>query len=234
MGSLPPKRADGDFEKDNVKRLLGTRQRRVDFKTAVFRFSDDTPAQFGQAQPGAADSRAQKLANEADERMLQETGANLPARLAVSMLNARSRGFFFAQIRRRQTRPFSMVLDYPESRPRQQLRHQRRRKRVSSGPTTAVSTVPKSGWHFMARRLHAKGSVEYSDANDQIDISHYQMDVDVRDYNKRLRVLTQVVAEARQPNLRAIVFKIGEDLGNVRRPATEQTDAREVNAQRRR
>jgi hypothetical protein len=60
---------------------------------------------------------------------------------------------------------------------------------------------------------YARGNVDYSDANDQIDVNHFRMDVDLRDYNKRVRLLTQVLADVRAPNLRAIVFKIGEDLG---------------------
>jgi len=37
-----------DFEKDNIKRLLGSEVIESDFKSAVFRFSDDTAQGFGQ------------------------------------------------------------------------------------------------------------------------------------------------------------------------------------------
>src|SRR5215218_9432574 len=73
-GKFTAETPSSEFEKDNVKRLLGAENVESDFKTAVFRFTDDTATQFGQAQPGAADGRAQKLGNEADERMLKETG----------------------------------------------------------------------------------------------------------------------------------------------------------------
>ena len=48
----PP--SSNDFEKGNVKRLLGTENVESDFNTAVFRFTDDTAAQFGQSQPSLA------------------------------------------------------------------------------------------------------------------------------------------------------------------------------------
>ncbi|HET7113439.1 MAG TPA: M1 family aminopeptidase, partial [Pyrinomonadaceae bacterium] len=52
----------------------------------------------------------------------------------------------------------------------------------------------------------------YSDANDQIDIAHYKMDIDLRDYNNRLRILSHVASEVLQPNLRAVGFQVGESL----------------------
>ena len=77
------------FEQDNVKRLLGADLIKSDFKTAVFRFTDDTAKQFGSVtrDVGVVNERAQKLARETDERTLRETGANLSARLAISLLN---------------------------------------------------------------------------------------------------------------------------------------------------
>ena len=203
----------GDFEKDNVKRLLGTENVESDFKTAVFRFTDDTAAQFGQAQPGAADSRAQKLASDADERMLKETGANLPARLAVSMLNGEKPGFFLAQFDGGRRGRFSMVLDYQNRVPVNNFD-------INAGEKGLIWTYnsgiysPEVWMAFYGVEDYARGSVDYSDANDQIDVIHYTMDVDLRDYNKRLRVLTRVVAQALQPNLRAILFKVGESLDN--------------------
>ena len=70
-GNFTAETPPGDFEKDNLKRLLGTENIESDFKTAVFRFTDDTATQLGQPQAGPANERAQKLANEADERMLK-------------------------------------------------------------------------------------------------------------------------------------------------------------------
>ncbi len=86
-GNFKAETPTNEFEKDNVKRLLGADNIESDFKTAVFRFTDETATQLGQAQPGPANDRAQKLALENDARQMRETGANLPARLAISLMN---------------------------------------------------------------------------------------------------------------------------------------------------
>jgi hypothetical protein len=72
---VPP----SEFEKENVKRLLGVDVIGSDFKTAVLRFTDDSLETIGQnRREGApADPQAQKLALESDARILKETGANL-------------------------------------------------------------------------------------------------------------------------------------------------------------
>lgn len=201
-----------EFEKDNVKRLLGSENVESDFKTAVFRFTDDTAAQFGQAQPGAAAERAQKLALETDDRMLKETGANLPARLAVSMLNGEKPGFFFAQFDGGRRGRFSMVLDFQNRIPVNNFDINAGEKGLIWAYNSGIYSA-EVWMAFYGLDDYARGNVAYSDANDQIDINHYRMDIDLRSYNKRLRVLTQVTADALQPNLRAIMFKVGEDLG---------------------
>ena len=206
----PP--SSNDFEKGNVKRLLGTENVESDFKTAVFRFTDDTAAQFGQSQPGAAADRAQKLANETDATMMKESGANLPARLAVSMLNGEKPGFFFAQFDGGKRGRFSMVLDFQNRIPVNNFEINAGEKGLIWAYNSNIYS-PEVWMAFYGLADYARGNVDYSDANDQIDVNHFRMDVDLRDYNKRVRLLTQVLADVRSPNLRAIVFKIGEDLG---------------------
>jgi hypothetical protein len=212
QGKFAAETPPNEFEKENVKRLLGTENLESDFSTAVFRFTDDTAAQFGQAQPGAAADRAQKLAKETDDRMLRETGANLPARLAVSMLNGEKPGFFFAQFDGGRRGRFSMVLDFQNRIPVNNFDINAGEKGLIWAYNSAIYSA-EVWMAFYGLDDYARGNVDYSDANDQIDVNHYRMDVDLRDYNKRLRVLTHVVAEVRQPNLRAIMFKVGEDLG---------------------
>ena len=208
VAETPP----SEFEKDNVKRLLGADNVESDFKTAVFRFTDDTAAQLGQAQPGAGDDRAQKLAKETEQRILKETGANLSARLAVSMLNGEKPGFFFAQFDGGRRGRFAMVLDYQNRIPVNNFDINAGEKGLIWAYNTGIYNAEV--WlAFYGLDDYARGNVDYSDANDQIDVSHYKMEVDLRDYGKRMRVYSHVVAEALQPNVRAIVFKVGEDLG---------------------
>ena len=76
------------FEQESIRKLLHADHVETDFKTAVLRFSDDTFSILGTGSgPGAPSPAAQKLAGEFESRVLKETGANIPARLAVSLLN---------------------------------------------------------------------------------------------------------------------------------------------------
>jgi hypothetical protein len=210
-GSFSAETPSSEFEKDNVKRLLGADSIASDFKTAIFRFTDDTAAQLGQAQPGTANERAQKLASESDERLLRETGANVPARMALSILNGEKPGFFFATFDGGRRGRFSLVLDYQNRIPVANFD-------INAGEKGLIWTYnsdvydPEIWLAFYGLEDYKRGNVDYSDVNDQIDISHYKMDVDLREYKKRLRVLAHIVAEARQPNLRAIGFRLGEGL----------------------
>ena len=201
-----------EFEKDNVKRLLGAENVESDFKTAIFRFTDETATQIGQATPGPANDRAQKLALENDARQMRETGANLPARLAISLLNGEKPGFFFATFDGGRRGRFSMVLDYQNRLPVANFGINAGEKGLIWAYNTAIYR-PEVWLAFYGLDDYQRGQVAYSDANDQIDVAHYKMDVDLRDYNNRLRVISQMVVEALQPNLRVVTFHVGEDLG---------------------
>ncbi len=201
-----------EFEKDNVKRLLGADNIESDFKTAVFRFTDDTATQIGQIQPGPANDRAQKLALENDARILRETGANLPGRLAVSLLNGEKPGFFLATFDGGRRGRFSMVLDYQNRIPVANFGINAGEKGLIWTYNTGIFGTEV--WlAFYGLDDYQRGNVAYSDANDQIDIASYKMDVDLRDADKRLRVLSRMAVQALQPDLRAISFVIGESLG---------------------
>ncbi len=212
-GKFTAETPPSDFEKENVKRLLGTDAIDSDFKTAVFRFTDDTAQQFGQARRDGdtVNERAQKLAAELDPRVLRETGANLPARLAISILNSEKPGFFFASFDGGKRGRFSLVLDSQNRIPVANFD-------INAGERgliwayNSIIYRPEVWLAFYSLEDYRRGQVDYSDANDQIDISHYAMDVDLRDHKKRVRLLTHIAAEARQPDLRAIAFKLGEGL----------------------
>lgn len=211
-GKFMAETPSNEFEKDNVKRLLGADNIESDFKTAVFRFTDNTATEIGQAQPGAADARAQKLALENDARLLRETGANLPARVAMSVLNGEKPGFFLATFDGGRRGRFSLVLDHQNRIPVSNFG-------INAGEKGLIWTYNTGIYGtevwlaFYSLDDYQRGNVAYSDANDQIDISSYTMDIDLRDYSKRIRLLTHIVAHALQPNVRAVGFKVGESLG---------------------
>jgi len=210
IAETPPNK----FEQDNVKRLLGADLIESDFKTAVFRFTDDTAKQFGAVtrDAGVVNERAQKLARETDERTLRETGANLSARLAISLLNLEKPGFFFANFAGGKRGNFSVVLDHQNRIPVANFG-------IDAGEKGIIWSYDSGLYYsqvwlaFLALEDYQRGTVMYADANNQIDIKHYRMDVYLRDYGDRLKLHAQVEAESLQSNVRAISFMIGDALG---------------------
>lgn len=207
--AVPP----NEFEKGNLKRLLGTEVVDSDFKTAVLRFSDDTFERLGQtANGGAIDQQAQKLASELDARILKQTGANLPARLALSILNQEKPGFFFANFDGGKRGRFSLLLDYQNRIPVANFD-------INAGEKGLIFTYRADDMYnevwmaFYGQEDYQRGAVEYSDVNDLIDVTHYDMSVDLTDYKKETAITARVKADTRAANLRAIPFRIGEDLG---------------------
>ena len=211
-GNLVTEIPDSDFERENVKRLLGADIIASDFKTAVFRFTDDTATRFGPAQPGAVNDRAQKLALEVDARTLREVGANLPARLAISILNAEKPGFFFAQFDGGKRGRFSVLLDH-------QTRIPVANFRINAGEKGLIWKYDSDIYYtqvwlaFYSLQDYERGAVAYSDTNDQIEILRYRMDVDLRDYKDRVGLQAEIEAEPNIPNVRAVTFSVGEGLG---------------------
>ena len=203
-----------DFEKENVKRLLGTDVIESDFKTAVFRFTDNTGVELAPTRTGTADDRAQKLAREADERTLREIGANLPARLAISMLNLEKPGFFFAQFDGGKRGRFSMVLDYQNRIPVANFGINAGEKGLIWAYNTDLYG-PDVWLAFYSLEDYQRGTVTYSDANDQIDVKSYRMDIDLREHKDRVKLNVRLDAEPYQPNVRAVSFRVGEDLGEA-------------------
>jgi hypothetical protein len=203
------------FEKENVRRLLGADVVASDFKTAVFRFSDDTFERLAiQPSPGSADEHTQKLASELEPRMLKETGANLSARLALSIINQEKPGFFFATFDGGKRGRFNLMLDY-------QNRISVANFDINGGEKGLIfaydsySDSPEIWMAFYGQDDYERRTVEYSDVNDLIDVAHYDLNLDLREHKKYLRLQARVESITRVGNLRAITFNIGEDLGET-------------------
>jgi hypothetical protein len=209
---VPP----NEFEKDNVKRLLGTSVIESDFKTAVLRFNDDTFERLGQTAPGTstANEPIQKLATEADARILKQTGANLAARITLSILNQEKPGFFFANFEGGKRGRFSFLLDHQNRIPVANFD-------INGGEKGLIFTY-KSDYYdnevwmaFYSLEDYQQRRVAYSDVNDLIDVVHYDLNIDLREHKKAVNLAARISADARFPNLRAISFQIGEDLGEA-------------------
>jgi hypothetical protein len=207
---VPP----SEFEKDNVKRLLGTDIIESDFRTAVLRFTDDTFDLIGKNhhEEGPAAERAQKLISESDSRILKETGANLSARITLSILNNEKPGFFFANFDGGQRARFSYLLDYQNRIPVANFV-------LNAGEKGLIFSYQASLYNndiwmaFFSLQDYQRNQVAYSDVNDLIDVTHYQMDLDLRDPGSRLRLNSRLSAQVLSTNLRALSFQIGESLG---------------------
>lgn len=205
-----------EFERDNLRRMIGADVFESDFKTAVLRFSDDTIDIIGRDRRdgAAAAGVAQKLASETEPRVLKQTGANLSARLALSILNDEKPGFFFATFDGGKRDRFSLLIDYQNRIPVANFD-------LNGGEKGMIFTYRSSLYGndvlmaFYALEDYQRGTVDYSDVNDLIDITHYQMDVNLRDHKSRFRLTTGITAQVRPPNsnLRAITFQVGESLG---------------------
>ena len=212
VAETPP----SEFEKENLKRLIGSDVVVSDFKTAVFRFTDDTATRFGAArsETGQVNDRAQKLAREADERTMRQVGANLPARLAISMLNAEKPGFFFATFDGGKRGRFSMLLDH-------QTRIPVANFGINAGEKGLIWAYDSPLYFtvvwlaFYSLEDYQRGAVAYSDASDQIDIKHYRMNVDLRQHKNMTRLHAHLEAEPTAPNVRALTFNVGEGLGEM-------------------
>ena len=202
-----------EFERENVRRLLGaTNVIENNFKTAVLRFTDDTAHVISEKPAaGAVNVKAQKLATDLDARMLKESGANLAARLTISIVNGEKPGFFFANFDGGKRR-FSYVMDHHNRIPASNFG-------VNGGEKGLIFTYDSSYYDleiwtaFYSLEDYQKRIVSYSDVNNLIDIKSYDMDLDLRDHKKHLRLRTQLAATILQPNVRALNFQIGESLG---------------------
>lgn len=201
------------FEKNNVKRLLGAETVESDFKTAVFRFTDDTFDIIGKnRQDAAADAAAQKLAVETDARILKETGANLASRLALSIVNNEKPGFFFATFDGGKRERFSYALDHQNRFPTCFFG-------INGGEKGMIFAYRPSIYNnetwlaFYSLEDYQTRYVAYSDMNDLVDITNYKMDLDLRAPKSRLGLKTKVQMLSRFANVSAIPFNIGESLG---------------------
>ena len=206
---VPP----SEFERENVRRLLGADAVESDFKTAVLKFTDDTFEVIGKGRQegGAPPPRAEKLAAELDARVLKGTGANLSARLALSLLNGERPGFFFASFDGGRRGRFQLVLDHQNRVPVANFN-------LNGGEKGLIYNYPDSFFGnevwmaFFSLEDYERRTGTYSDVNDLLDVTHYRIDADLREPSSRLRLVARMEAQTRAPGLRAVPFRVGETL----------------------
>jgi hypothetical protein len=220
MRAEPP---PSDFERDNLRRMIDADVVESDFDTAVLRWTDDTFDAIGAGRrDGAAPEQAQRLATAADARFTLETGTNLSARIAAALLNGERPGLFTAQFDGGRRGRFTCVLDHQGRIPVGSFR-------INGGEKALVYTHRPGPLYindvWMASYSaadYAKGVVEYSDAHDLVDIGHYRLQLDLRQFARRVGLVARIDLQARADGVRAIPFKIGESLPLAREMRREK------------
>ncbi len=212
QGTMRAEAPPSDFERENVRRLIGADLVESDFKTAVLRFSDDSFALISAARKdgGAVPAAAQRLATETDARFTQEVGANIPARLAVSLLNGDAPGVFFAQFDGGRRGRFTYILDHQGRIPVANFGLNGGEKGLIFQYQSSIF-FPEVWMAFYALDDYAKSTVVYSDANDVVDVTNYRLNLDVRGV-PRLVMDARIDLTVRKANVRAISFNVGESL----------------------
>ena len=202
-----------EFERDNVRRLLNADDVSSDFKTALLRFTDDTYSVLGEGkgQGSAPPQAATKLAAEFDERVLEETGANLSARQFISIINQESPGFFFAEFDGGKRGRFAFVLDYQARIPVANFAIDAGERGLIYSYDKAILT-PDVWMAFYPEDQYTSRQARYSNDDDLILMPHYDMDVDVTDPKKKLKITVNVTCESRTDHLLAIPMVAGETL----------------------
>ncbi len=201
------------FEHENLVRLLGKEAVDSNFKTAVLRFTDDTFDIIGKGMSEAAaiPGQATDLARDLEPRMLEETGANISARLAISLANKESPGFFMAQFDKGSLDRFTFIADYQARIPTETFG-------INGGEKIIIFQYAQFNlvndvWiATYSEEDFEKGQASYSDDYDIVAPLNYNMEIDLRDARKELRTKMRIDFESAVDNLRVLPMMINEDL----------------------
>jgi hypothetical protein len=178
------------------------------------RFSDDTPQALGlKISPGTTPpDDARKLAAEFSRRLLRETGANLPARIAVSILNQETPGVFLAEFDKGPRGRFDFLLD-PQGRllvAHFGLNGGERGLFFAHDPAISGTDIWMAFWGV---EDYQKGRAVFSDAYELVSTPRDDLEIDVRDW-KHVRVRSHLQLVATGDGVRAIPLMMNETLSS--------------------
>src|SRR5437867_2347363 len=202
-----------EFELDNLRRMLKADKVNSEFHSAVLRFTDDTADLVppNSLRQGEVPREARKLAEEFEPRFLKETGANLAARVAVSVLNRESPGFFLGEFEGGKRGRFTFLFD---SQSRIPVAH----FGINAGEKGIIFAHRNVGggtdvWMaFYSLEDYQRGRVNYSDAYDLVSIPHYAIEIDVTNPKKVMRTEVHMDLESLVNGLNAFPLVVGESL----------------------
>lgn len=203
---------ESTFEKANVRRLLKADVVDSDFSDAVFRASDDSLEAIAKtAQATTVPPSAQKIASEHDGRIRKETGGNVAARLAVSILNNEQPGVFFSSFRGGKLSDFSYIFDPYTRIPTSNFG-------LNGGEKGIIYTYKDPIYSaevwmaFYSLTDYERRVVQYSDANDLVDITGYELDADLSAPKSKVGLTAKIKMISLADGTTAIPFSLGESL----------------------
>lgn len=204
-----------EFERENVRRLLKADDVTTDFKSAVFRFTDDTDELLLMSNRSSAPqpAHAARLAAELEPRLLEETGMNVSARQLESILNKETPGFFLAQFEGGKRGRFTFLFDPQAHVPVNNFA-------INGGETGLIFAYDSSIYFndvwmaFYTQADYAKGSAPYSDAFNLVDSPLDTLTLDLLEPQKILGLHAKLDLVSRVNGLRVLPMSIGEGLGN--------------------
>ena len=212
-GSFSASAPPVEFELENVRRLLKADTVESDFQNAVLRFSDDTDAELkAGADVNPVPAEARSLAERFGPQLLRETGANVASRLALSILNAETPGFFCGTFDKGRRGRFTYVLD-------QQGRLPGSIFEVNAGESGLIFAHRDAGagndiWlAFHTLDDYARRQFRYGDAYDLVAVRHYDMDIDLHAASRRkLALQARLDMESLGDGIRAVPFLLNGGL----------------------
>jgi hypothetical protein len=201
------------YEKDSIQRFLKTDVVEVTFESAVLRFSDNTLEQLtsGTTRTEPPPKKALELVEKLEPRLVKETGLNLSARLAQSVLNQEEPGVFFGKFDGGKPGQFNALLD-PQCRVPTMIFN------INGGEKGLLWQYRKSifgndVWTtFYSEEDFRQGRALYSDAFDLVEISQYRMDFDLRDPGDWLRYSLEIDVKGLQKGVQMIPLSLNEGL----------------------
>ncbi len=202
-----------EYERENLQRLLKADSVDTNFQTAVLRFSDDTYQLIAghSTAASAAPSDARNLAGDFEPRLLKQTGMNVSARLAISILNGEQPGFFIAQFDKGKLGRFTFLMDYQERIPATVFG-------INGGEKGLIFAHNPDYFNdvwmaFYSLEDWKAKRVEYSDTNDLVSVKHYKLNLDLTEATKKqLKLVATMNLVSKVGGLRAIPFAINESL----------------------
>ncbi|MEJ2244871.1 MAG: M1 family aminopeptidase [Acidobacteriota bacterium] len=201
-----------EYEKESLIRFLDTDVVESDFKTAVLRFTDDTLDLIKKSSSTEPiPDQALDLAKDFEPRLLEETGVNMSARLAISLENNESPGVFLAQFDKGKLDRFTFLLD-------PQTLILTNNFGINGGEKVVVFRYESYAYTndlwiaTYAEEDFEKGQVNFSDEFDVVNPLNYRIEVNLLKARRILRTKMRIDFESLVDNLRAIPMVVNDGI----------------------